>query len=343
MHGSEAAGEMFCRRSPSPRWRRWWPLRLALAGLLLATAAETLRVLLGRNLHVVLAGRVYRGAQPSPDDVQTLVRRFGIKTIVNLRGCCDSFEWYLNESRATGQAGIAQEDICLSAGRLPPAHEIRRLVEVLDRADYPLYLHCRRGADRTGLAAAIVLLLQSDVGLDEALAQLGPRFGHLPVGRPASLDCFFDLYLDWLRQRGAEHQPELFRHWLLEEYRGGWMTYQVECFERLTAQPRRGEAIAYRVRLRNTGTSSWRMRPGKKAGIHLGYILRDQQNQGCTGRAGLLDAEVAPGETIDLTLVVDPVYRPGRYRLLVDMVDEYQCWFYQAGSEPLEEELDIGD
>jgi hypothetical protein len=31
----------------------------------------------------------------------------------------------------------------------------------------------------------------------------------------------------------------------------------------------------------------------------------------------------------------------GRYRLLVDMVDEQQSWFFQVGSEPLEEELDV--
>jgi len=53
----------------------------------------------------------------------------------------------------------------------------------------------------------------------------------------------------------------------------------------------------------------------------------------------LLDALVAPGQSIDLTVAIPAVHVPGRYRLWVDMVDEQQGWFYQMGSEPLEIEL----
>jgi hypothetical protein len=53
----------------------------------------------------------------------------------------------------------------------------------------------------------------------------------------------------------------------------------------------------------------------------------------------LLDAVVAPGQGIDLTVVIPAVRIPGSYRLWVDMVDEQQGWFYQIGSEPLEIEL----
>jgi len=58
-----------------------------------------------------------------------------------------------------------------------------------------------------------------------------------------------------------------------------------------------------------------------------------------TGRSGLFDAEVLPGESIDITVIVPPFRAPGTYRILIDMVDEQQCWFYQAGSEPLEREI----
>src|SRR5262249_41159099 len=151
---------------------------LALASL--PALAEAVRVFFGANFHAVLPGRVYRCAQPSARALEELVARHGIRTVVNLRGCCDPFPWYLAQARATHRLDVCQEDICLSAGRLPSAPELRRLVEVIDRGEYPLLLHCRRGADRTGLASAVVLLLQPGVPLSQARRQLGLRYGHAP-------------------------------------------------------------------------------------------------------------------------------------------------------------------
>jgi hypothetical protein len=47
---------------------------------------------------------------------------------------------------------------------------------------------------------------------------------------------------------------------------------------------------------------------------------------------------VEPGQLHETTLVL-PRLTPGRYRVIIDMVEEGHCWFYQAGSEPWEEEL----
>jgi hypothetical protein len=42
---------------------------------------------------------------------------------------------------------------------------------------------------------------------------------------------------------------------------------------------------------------------------------------------------------MDVTVVLPAIKRPGNFRVLVDMVDEQQGWFYQMGSEPWETEL----
>src|SRR5262249_48136312 len=76
-------------------------------------------------------------------------------------------------------------------------------------------------------------------------------------------------------------------------------------------------------------------------GIHLSFFIHDDQYH-ClgTGRAGLFDAEVPCGGSIDLTVALPALPRPGRYTLLADMMDEQHCCFYQTGSEPLEQELE---
>jgi hypothetical protein len=311
---------------------------LLLAGLFVL--AEGLRVLVGRNFHTVLPGRVYRCAQPSPEALEEMVAAHGIRTVVNLRGRCDPFPWYLAEARATARLDLGQEDVCLSAGRLPSAVELRRLVEVFDRAEPPLVLHCRRGADRTGLASAVALLLEPGVPLDEACRQLGPRYGHIRVGRTTYLDDFLALYRQWLA--GREHRAALFRHWLLREYTAGACRAELKRVSPAPLVARAGEPSALTIRARNLGVKPWQFRPTANAGFHVGLHVWDETDRQLhMVRSGLRDATVAPGESMDLVVVIPALERPGRYRLMVDLVDEQQCWFFQTGSEPLEEELQV--
>jgi protein tyrosine phosphatase (PTP) superfamily phosphohydrolase (DUF442 family) len=295
-------------------------------------------VLVGQNLHTVIPGRIYRGAQPTADALERIVRMHGIRTIVNLRGCCNPLPWYLAEGRVAQQLGVCQEDVAFSAVHLPPPTELRQLVEVLERAEYPIFLHCRHGADRTGLAAVVALLLQPDVAYAHARRELGLYHGHLSFGKTGYLDTFFDLYENWLHEQGKEHSPELFRHWVLEVYRGGWCEGGVERVEPL--QPAKANRpIGFRVRVHNRSTSAWQFKPTVNAGMHIFFRVWDAEgNPKNEGRAGMLDATVPPGEKFDVTMVVPPL-PAGRYWLAVDMVEEFHVWFCQLGPEPWEEEF----
>jgi protein tyrosine phosphatase (PTP) superfamily phosphohydrolase (DUF442 family) len=330
--------------APAPtRARRAWRRRLVALAVLVALGAvlaEGARVAFGGNFHIVIPNRVYRSAQPSVAAIERAVADHGVRTVINLRGTCNPMPWYLEESRATHALGICQEDVCFSAGRLPSVTEMRRLVEVLDRCDYPVLLHCRRGADRTGLAAAVALLLHGGAPFPEAARQLGVRYGHLALGRPGYLDEFLDLYSAWLAARGREHAPATFRSWVLGEYRPGPCSARIELLTQRPLTAPRGKPLALRVRAHNTGAAPWRFSPLLHAGVHCGFHVWDARDLVVArGKAGQFDAGVTPGRSIDLTLVVPAIRVPGRYRLRVDLVDEQHCWFFQAGSEPLEEEI----
>lgn len=319
-------------------------LRILLVLLVLVGLAEVVRVLIGDNFHTVLQGRVYRCAQQSDAGLSRLTRRHGIRTVVNLRGGNVDLAWYRAEGRTTHNLDIAQEDICLSAGRLPPAHEIRRLIDVLDRTEYPILVHCRRGSDRTGLASAIILLLQGEATLDEAQAQLGLRYGHLNLGRTAHLDEFFEQYRAWLEAEQREHTPDQFRHWARTYYLPGGYACRIEPLE-LPEGMSRGKAVPLKVRVHNTGHAVWQLRPENNAGVHVGYVVQDMDGKAlANGRSGLFLAQVPPGKSIDLTLILPEWVASGhRYRILVDMVEEQQFWFFQAGSEPWEWEFQARD
>lgn len=326
---------------PSRRFRPRLAIWGCLLGLTAACLVEVVHVTLGRNFHAIRAGLAYRGAQPTPDDLERAVRDHGIRTVVNLRGNCAPFDWFMEETRATQRLGLSQEDLCFSSYRLPAVHEVRHLVEVFDRSEPPLLIHCRRGADRTGLAAAIYLLSQREVSLTEAQRQLHWRFGHLAVGRTRHLTGFFDLYAGWLVRQEREHSRAAFRDWVADGYCPGGCRAVLEPIDFPMVVPR-GEPRALRVRVRNTGVQAWEFKPENNAGVHLGYILIDSRNQLMVQeRAGLYSRIVQPGESVELAIVLPALHEPGRYQLWADMVDEQHCWFYQAGSEPLDLDLEV--
>lgn len=334
--------EAICEAKPpsSRRWVRRSLLIVAIAAVSLLGYEPYYR-LFGPNFHEVVPGQVYRCAQLDGATLAGFVRKHGIRTVVNLRGTCDPWPWYWEEARSTHALGINQEDIAMSAGRMPSVNEIQRLLEIIDRADPPLLLHCRRGSDRTGLASAIVRLLLSKDDLDTARKQLSPRYAHIPIGRPAYLDRFFDSYAECLERDGEPHTQARFRRWLQSEYRPD------ECWAHLellhaSAKVHSGQPASVNVRCTNASKKPWHLRAGTTAGVHARYVLRDpDQVFLSTDRAGLFNATVSSGEHVDLTFVVPPLTRPGRYSLFVDMVDERHGWFFQMGSEPLLVDFDV--
>ncbi len=319
-------------------------LRGCLIGLLLTLALHSAYILLGTNFHTVIAGEVYRSAQLPASALERFIRDRHIRTVINLRGCCDPEAWYLEEGRVTHRNNVSQEDLSFSAGRLPSVVALHELLDVLDHSEYPILFHCHKGADRTGMASAIALLLRTDTPLEEGRAQLGFRFGHLALGRTANIDRFFDLYQEWLTEHDLTHSQAVFRRWIEQDYCPGECRCRLEVLDR-TAQPMRVERCqpaALRVRCHNTSIKPWRLRPGSNAGVHLSFVLSNDRDQRVgEGKAGLFHATVPPGECIDLTVVLPSLGEPGRYELLVDMVDEQHASFLQTGSEPLSWRLEV--
>lgn len=309
--------------APLPPTRRSWKRRalklilVAVAGLF---AAEVLRVVAWTNRHTVLPGRVYRCSQPNEAELRELVGRHGIRTVINLRGASHGHPWYVEESKAAHALNVSQEDITFSANRLPAPAEVRQLIDVLDHTEYPVLIHCKRGADRTGLTSTIVMLLQTDATLDEARVQLGMRYGHFRFGRTAAMHEFFRLYESWLSEQNAAHTPDRFRTWARTVYSPGVANSELTW---LTEPPNPVPAdrpFAVKVKAVNRSQVPWEFRPGDFAGLHLSYLVATEGRVAIhRGKAGLLRKTVPPGGEIVFDVVVPSLKVPGRYVLLCEM------------------------
>jgi len=119
------------------------------------------------NFHQV-DEHLFRGAQPAASEFQNLAR-MGIKTVLDLREEGHA----IAEEKLVEAAGMRYISLPMS-GVLPPSdQQISRALAVLeDPADGPVFVHCRRGADRTGTVIACYRIAhdgwQNRQALDEA-------------------------------------------------------------------------------------------------------------------------------------------------------------------------------
>jgi len=140
--------------------------------------------LLWRNLHQI-GPQVYRSNQPSARQLTALHRKVGLKTVLNLRGTTDQ-SFYLFEAEVCHTLGIDLVDLSLSASRAPPKAKLEELYVLLQDLPRPLLIHCKSGADRTGLAAFMYQLLIEHQPFEVARRQLSFRYLHV-ANSPAGI------------------------------------------------------------------------------------------------------------------------------------------------------------
>lgn len=132
------------------------------------------------NEHEVIAGELYRSGQPGADDVDSLVQRHGIKTIINLRNE-ERGAWYSQEKAAAARNGVTLIDYPISSGAILPVEDSQELADIMRNAEKPILIHCEHGANRTGLASAIYVGAVAQRSELFSQLQLSPYYGHVPI------------------------------------------------------------------------------------------------------------------------------------------------------------------
>ena len=158
-----------------------------------------LRVL-WRNFHRVGHG-VYRSNQPSGSQLHAIHAKVGLRTVLNLRGKSRQ-SFYLFESEACRKLGLTLVDLPLSASQAPPLAGLEQLVTLLQTMEKPFLIHCKSGADRTGLAAALYLLLVEKQPIEMAKRQLSFRYIHVAKSPAGVQDHLLRVYEQAFRQSG---------------------------------------------------------------------------------------------------------------------------------------------
>jgi protein tyrosine/serine phosphatase len=163
------------------------------------------------NRHRVGSGRLWRSAQPAPHQIDRLARA-GIRTIVSLRGDPEYGSAPLERERCR-DLGLDFRSITLRSRAAPERETLLDLKRIFETIRYPALIHCKSGADRAGLAAALYLVFQEGVAPAQAMRQLSLRYGHVRQAKTGILDRFFDAYL-----ADAARDPVPFEDWIRHRY-----------------------------------------------------------------------------------------------------------------------------
>ena len=117
--------------------------------------------------------RLYRGGQPKRGGYERLAR-LGVKTVVNLR---DDDEHARAEGEEARAAGLRYFNVPLGRLGRPSDAEVERVLQLIDAPEnQPVFVHCHRGADRTGVVVAVYRMTHDGWTAERAQEEAN-RFG----------------------------------------------------------------------------------------------------------------------------------------------------------------------
>jgi protein tyrosine/serine phosphatase len=128
-----------------------------------ATWAVKLRQTDLPNLYRVTTN-LYRGAQPNGRGMKEL-KAMGIRTVINLRG-------YHSDNDEVLGTGMKQGRLHMEPWRADDADVVGFLKLATDTNNLPVFVHCQRGADRTGMVCAMYRITVCGWTKEEAIREL---------------------------------------------------------------------------------------------------------------------------------------------------------------------------
>jgi protein tyrosine/serine phosphatase len=159
------------------------------------------------NFHVVVENDFYRSAQLNKVALERVIQEYDIKSILNLLGDSPEKSWYVDEIAVSTALGIEHHNYGISANEVVNGKQISEILNIVRNAPKPMLIHCKNGADRSGLVAALYLANIKGVTVEKASGQLSLYYGHFPwlTSRTGAMD---DSFRSYEQQRlTSQHAP----------------------------------------------------------------------------------------------------------------------------------------
>lgn len=179
-----------------------------------------------------IAGDLYRINQPSPARLAAYKHRFGIKTVINLRGQNEQLGWYRLEEKACQSLGLQLVNTQVYSRGLVDQPRLLELRKIIENIELPAVVHCKSGADRAGFFSVLYRHYRLGEPIERASAELALKYGHSKSAKTGVLDYFFEVFIATREPRQsfttwcgsgydrellqASYQPHGFADWVID-------------------------------------------------------------------------------------------------------------------------------
>jgi protein tyrosine phosphatase (PTP) superfamily phosphohydrolase (DUF442 family) len=292
------------------------------------------------NFHAIIPGQAYRSAQPSPAFLQKVVDDEHIRSIIKFNREVES-DWSQEEPTEAKRLDVELFYIPVGVSELPGRPDMIRIIHAIDAAPRPVLVHCKTGADRTGLAA-VLIAMKNGVPFQQARdAEL--RFRFLHVGHFGDdVDDILDQYVEDRTAEGKSVRTYAdFRQYILDEYYPGFYHAGIAP-EQTTLTGRPGETVTFHVRVTDLSRRPWlggfftpfRLNlgiPGTGSG-HYPDILAD----------AIIGRHLDSGQSVMINLPIKiPDLPPGLHRYVLDIGQKHRLTFSHFGSPTVNVYLNV--
>jgi len=140
------------------------------------------------NFHTIAHEQAYRSRQLDKKKLEYYIKKYNIKSILNLRGDEPGVKWYEDEINVSKTYNIIRLDLEIPALKEPQEADIEEIIRFLKTAPKPVLIHCLGGADRSGLIGAVWKMAIENRPRSQAKRQLSILYGHMPFGKARAMD-----------------------------------------------------------------------------------------------------------------------------------------------------------
>ncbi len=182
------------------------------------------------NFHRI-SDEAFRSSQPTMWQLRRMVKRHGIKTIINLKGANVNSAYWAFEREQCEKLGIRMVDVAIYSRSSPDGERLRRASEVFETVEYPIWMHCKAGADRAGIYSTLYQHFRQHIPIEKTDQLRFWPYGHIRHSSAGKIDFYLEQYaafhathpeiglLEWAEKHADREQIE-------REYRpGGWASF----------------------------------------------------------------------------------------------------------------------
>ena len=318
-------------KSRLKRFTLWFLVPLGLIGACTALALYV-KLSINCNFNTVVPNQVYRSAHPSIQKLSQWKKKYGIKTVINLRG--SGFKGYEEYSKAVKGLGLNLITLRFSAKRPPPTPVLHQLIDALSNSNKPILLHCRSGIDRAGMASTLAQMSIGNESYDDAIDQR-PIWSKHAKRQDGYIETLFEDYeADRIEAGKSTGSWTEFHTWAMNQYHPKYYRILLEHAPSIQARP--GQKLSFPIKLTN---KSKMLIPSGQAGWEFGIAVfqgdsvKSYPDKQFGKRARLPREDLAPGQSLELVYKLRIPNEPGEYELKVDLIDENRSYFGRQGSK----------